>query len=357
MTPLGQIIRKKIETEGPIDVGTFMEMALGHPEYGYYRTRDPLGRAGDFTTAPEISQMYGELLGLWAADMWMQMGSPQRFSLIEAGPGRGTLMADAMRATRKLKGFHEAARIILVETSPVLTEKQRKTLISYDVQWVDSLDDPVVENGEGPIILLANEFLDALPLRQLQLYKDEWCERVIVNAEAGFAFDVSDQVYDSEVAAYGAMEGAIFEISPAREAFVRNLAGLISIRGGAALLVDYGHDRAGLGETLQAIRAHRFVSVLQDVGENDVTSHVDFSALARVAKLADMYVYGPAGQGVFLESLGVKQRAEMLMWGKPPPQQKEIIEGMRRLTHPAQMGQLFRVMALCHDVNLRPAGF
>ncbi|MBI4030514.1 MAG: SAM-dependent methyltransferase [Proteobacteria bacterium] len=357
MTPLAQIIRKKIETEGPISVGTFMELALGHPEYGYYRTRDPLGRSGDFTTAPEISQIFGELLGLWVADMWMQMGSPPRFSFVEIGPGRGTLMADAMRATRKIKGFHDAARIVLVETSPVLTEKQKKTLVSYDVLWADSIDNPAVENGEGPIILLANEFLDTLSLRQLQLYRNEWYERVVVNKEAGFAFDVSNQVYDSEIAAYGATDGAIFETSPEREAFIRNLSGLIHVRGGAALLIDYGHDRAGLGETLQAIRAHRFVSVLEDVGENDVTSHVDFSALARVAKLADMYIYGPAGQGVFLESLGIRQRAEMLMWGKPPVQQKEIVEGMRRLTHSAQMGQLFRVMALCHDVNLRPAGF
>ncbi|HEY8191572.1 MAG TPA: SAM-dependent methyltransferase [Alphaproteobacteria bacterium] len=346
MTPLEQIIRQCIAAEGPMGVGTFMALALGHPEQGYYMTRDPFGRAGDFTTAPEISQMFGELLGLWAADVWIKLSRPARFDFIECGPGRGTLMADALRATRKIEGFHAAAHITLMEISPVLKAKQQDALKEYKVQWIDGLNHPVIQSSNHSLILLANEFLDALPVEQWEFKDGEWQERVIeVNEQDGLTFTTSPRrKRESRRILTRVTEGDVFEDSPAREEFVRDVSIILKQRQGAALFVDYGHE-GGMGDTLQAVRSHKFVPVLEEIGNADLTSHVDFAALKLIAAENGVDVLGPTGQGRFLETLGLRERAAAL------GQSAELA----RLAAPENMGRLFKAMALCHDVI--PEGF
>lgn len=352
MSALKKIIRQRITADGPMGVDEFMGLALGHPEHGYYMTRDPFGRAGDFTTAPEISQMFGELLGLWTADVWMKLGHPEKFDFIECGPGRGTLMADALRATKKIDGFHAAAQIVLMEISSVLKEKQKTALKDFNVLWIDSLDQLISQPSNHPIILLANEFLDALPVQQFQFEGGEWQERCIgINSEDALSFSMSFRRKPGYIslpewipacAGMTIEEGGVIESSPVREKFVQDVAGLLKSRCGAALFIDYGHE-GGVGDTLQAVKNHKFVSVFEDIGNADLTSHVDFSALKNAAH--EVTVYGPEGQGDFLEKLGIRARAEKLN------QHKEL----DRLTAPGQMGRLFKAMALCHDVV--PEGF
>ncbi len=316
-----------IVQNGPIDVGTFMTLAIGH----YYSTRDPFGAKGDFTTAPEISQMFGEMIGAFLADAWIKMGSPSPVLLAEAGPGRGTLMADICRATKKVPGFHDAIRIHLIEMSPVLIERQRESLKDYDVVWADRLENLP---GEIPLLFVANEFLDALPIRQFQFQDGAWFERLVGFDGEKFTFGLAPAPHSLP----GGKKGDVFETAPAREGFVKELAARIRAQGGAALLVDYGHDRHGPGDTLQAVKNHQYVDVLSNIGEADLTSHVDFESLARAAE--GVAVYGPVGQGDFLKALGIELRAERL--NQPV--------ALERLT--VQMGQLFRVMALCHGENL-----
>lgn len=346
-------IRALIRDHGPMDVGTFMNIAIGH----YYATRDPFGAAGDFTTAPEISQMFGELLGAWAADTWMKLGCPSPFMLIECGPGRGTLMADALRATRKVPGFHEAMEVHLIETSPVLKKKQGELLGAYDPQWHDAL------TADKPFILIANEFLDALPIRQYQFSRGQWHERVLgLDENNDFVFGLSPSPASrrstpSPHRGEGRGEGAVFEMSPARESFVENLCDLLKQHTGAALFIDYGHDVSACGDTLQAVKSHQFVPVLSDIGEADLTSHVDFAALKRAAQGKDAAVHGPAAQGAFLERLGIRERAAALSRPATVEQRESIMAALGRLTGPSHMGRLFRVMGLCHDENISLSGF
>lgn len=317
---------------GPIDVGTFMTLAIGH----YYSTRDPFGVKGDFTTAPEISQMFGEMIGAFLADSWIKMGSPSPVLLAEAGPGRGTLMADILRATKNVPGFHAAIRIHLIEMSPVLIDRQRGALKDYDVAWTDRLENL----PEGlPLLFVANEFLDALPIRQFQFQDGAWFERLVGFDGEKFVFGLAPAPYPLP----GGRAGDVFEIAPQREGFVKGLAARIRAQGGVALLVDYGHDRHGPGDTLQAVKDHQYVDALSHIGEADLTSHVDFESLARAAE--GVAVYGPVGQGNFLKALGIELRAQRL--NQPV--------ALERLT--VQMGQLFRVVALCHDEKIQLAGF
>ncbi|MBU0800536.1 MAG: SAM-dependent methyltransferase [Alphaproteobacteria bacterium] len=353
--PLEDIIKAQIETSGPMDVGAFMNIALGHPEHGYYMNSDPFGRGGDFTTAPEISQMFGELVGAWVADLWMQMGRPARFMWLECGPGRGTLMADALRATRKLPGFHQAAQIVLMEMSPFLKDKQKETLAdfttNYKIEWVDNLNHPLIQSSDYPIICVANEFLDALPVRQFVKQGMLWHERVVGLVDGALAFGMSPPV---EPPSDGTVDG-IYEVGPARNAFVRELCLQIRTNGGAALLIDYGYERSAPGDTLQALRAHQFVPVLEDAGQADITAHVDFQAIAHAA--AGCAVHGPVTQGDFLRHLGIGVRAEMLKKQGDAEAAEAIDAAVRRLTDAEQMGTLFKVMALCAEENLKPAGF
>jgi NADH dehydrogenase [ubiquinone] 1 alpha subcomplex assembly factor 7 len=335
-----------------MDVGAFMALALGHPRHGYYITRDPFGGGGDFVTAPEISQMFGELAGAWAADMWAQMGRPGSFVLLECGPGRGTLMADALRATKKVAGFHDAARIVLLETSPALRAVQARALAGFAVDWAADIDDPAIPAGV-PVIAIANEFLDALPVRQFVKRGALWHERVVGIADDALAFGLSPPV-EPPIKTDGDAPDGIYEIAPARNEFVRALARRLRAHGGAALLVDYGYERSAPGDTLQAVRAHGYVPVLDDPGMADITAHVDFQAIAAAARGEGAIVHGPAAQGDFLRALGIGIRAEMLK-GRGDP--AAIEAAVRRLTDAAEMGTLFKVMALCAGEDTRPAGF
>lgn len=327
-------LKNMIVENGPMDVGTFMNLAIGH----YYSTRDPFGVQGDFTTAPEISQMFGEMLGVCLADAWLKMGSPNPVTLVEAGPGRGTLMADLLRAMKSVPGFLDAAQIHLMEMSPVLKEHQKKALKDYTVTWHETLD---TIPQQGPFFFVANEFLDALPMRQFQFMKGAWHERVIGSDNDGFFVGLIPTDQDLPAG----KEGAVFEVSPQRENFVSAVTERLHETGGVALLIDYGHDQGGFGDTLQAVKDHQFTDILRNVGEADLTSHVDFGAVKNAAK--GVTVYGPIGQGDFLKNMGIEIRAERL------GQQAEL----ERLTAPEQMGDLFRVIGFCGDADMPLAGF
>jgi NADH dehydrogenase [ubiquinone] 1 alpha subcomplex assembly factor 7 len=341
MSALKDEIVALIRSEGPISVARYMELALGHPKHGYYMTRDPLGAAGDFTTAPEISQMFGELIGLWLAQAWLDMGSPKRVILAEAGPGRGTLMADALRAANAVPGLRGAAEAHLVETSPTLRAAQAATLGDAAPRWHASLSDLPTD---APLLLIANEFLDALPIRQFERRGGGWHERLVGEQGGMLAFGLSP--LPEPALTREAPEGAILEVSPTALATVAQIGRRIAQQGGAALLIDYGH--AGVfGDTLQAVRSHAFADPLDAPGEADLTAHVDFAAMASAARQAGVRVEGPTEQGPFLLSLGLAQRAERLM-AAAPAKAADISAQRDRLTEmtPAGMGRLFKVLAL-----------
>ncbi len=343
-TPLAREIARMIALDGPITVERYMALCLAHPQYGYYMTRDPLGLEGDFVTAPEISQMFGELIGLWAAQVWLDRGAPAPLRLIELGPGRGTLMADALRAARVAPGFLEALSVDLVETSPVLVDKQKRVLadVPVDCHWHASLDTV----PDGPAIVIANEFFDALPLRQFVRHDGAWRERLVGIAEDGtLRFGLAPEP-NREIAVKG-REGAVVEWPMAGIAVMRDLAARLVQQGGAALVIDYGHTRSGLADTLQAIRNHGFTDVLAEPGEADVTAHVDFSQLAAAARSVGASVTQPVTQGAFLRALGIDARAAAL--ATSAPERAVEIEAARvRLTAatPETMGGLFKVLGI-----------
>ncbi|MCC6597918.1 MAG: SAM-dependent methyltransferase [Alphaproteobacteria bacterium] len=359
--PLEEILIRHIARNGPVDVGWFMNFALTHPEHGYYGHRDPLGRGGDFVTAPEISQMFGEMLGLWVADWWMRIGAPDPFILLECGPGRGTLMADALRATRHVSGFHAAAKIHLLEISPALRVKQKAALLGFSPCWHEGLE---MLPGGMPIIALANEFLDALPFRQVQKTPEGWQERVI-NHDAAHGFFFALRPCDFEISQRlspdlaQAPVGSIFEYSPAREGCILNLARRVMSQGGAALFIDYGHEGGGTGDTFQAVHVHRFCDVLEKVGEADLTSHVDFGALRKVLLAQGVPVYGPLPQGAFLKNLGIEVRAQDLLRKNGPEKADSLQKDLHRLCASSEMGTLFKVIAVSrfYETGLIPAGF
>ena len=294
----------------------------------YYATRDPLGRDGDFTTAPEISQMFGELVGAALADCWKRAGAPRDAIYAELGPGRGTLAADALRVLRAA-GFE--GEVHLVETSPVLREAQRKAV--PDATWHDGVEDLPAK----PLLLVANEFFDALPVQQLV----GGIERRVMVAAGGLAFD---------------RDGEIVEQSPAREQAMSAIATCVAHCGGVGLIVDYGHEKSAPGDTLQAVRGHRYVPVLADPGEQDLTAHVDFEALGRAASVGDVQIAPVITQGEWLNRLGIGARAAALATANPK-RVAELEKAIDRLCHEEQMGQLFKIMAI-HSADWPvPAGF
>lgn len=348
-SPLHHEIAKLIATAGPMPVWRYMQLCLTHPRYGYYIAHDPLGREGDFITAPEVSQMFGELIGLWAASVWREMGSPPALHLIELGPGRGTLMADALRALRVLPPLHQALSVHLVEINPVLRDKQRETLAGlHNVHWHTSLDDV----PRGPSIVLANEYIDVLPIHQMVKRHDGWHERTVeLDAAGKFVFGVApeptpqfDVLLPPLVRA--APVGAIFEWRPDSE--IMALATRLRETRGAALIMDYGHVRSDAGDTLQAIARHTFADPLENAGEADVTAHVDFQALARAAEDVGARVHGPVTQGEFLQRLGIEARAGSLM----AKASEDVAEGIQtakaRLIGGGRggMGAMFKVLAI-----------
>jgi len=325
-------------------VERYMALCLGHPVYGYYRTRDPLGARGDFTTAPEISQMFGELIGLWAAEVWRAMGEPSPVRLVELGPGRGTLMADALRAARVLPAFRSATVVHLVETSPALRARQEAALAPADapVSWHGDL----AEVPDGPAIVVANEFFDALPIRQFVGTERGWCERLVGLSEGGLAFGLAPE--PARDVPLPVRPGATLEWPAAGVAVMGTLAARLAAQGGAALVVDYGHARSGFGDTLQAMRDHAYADPLADPGEADLTAHVDFALLASAARRAGATVLGPVLQGDFLRALGIEARAAAIRQRATPVQGDAIDAAVARLTGSGegQMGALFKVLGL-----------
>ncbi|MFO1142859.1 MAG: SAM-dependent methyltransferase [Amaricoccus sp.] len=351
MTPLEALIRDRV-SRGPLTVEAFMALALAHPEHGYYATRDPLGAAGDFVTAPEISQMFGELVGAWAAQVWADQGRPDPFVLAELGPGRGTLMRDALRAAAGMPGFRDAARLWLVETSPALRRLQAKALAAAAPSWAPRVD----VLPDAPLIVVANEFFDALPIRQYQRADALWRERLVALDADRLAYRWGPPRPDAGLDARfpRVPDGTLVELNPTGEAVAARLGGCIAARGGAALLIDYG-ARDGTGDTLQALRRHAPADPLDAPGTADLTAHVGFGALARAARPAR--AYGPIGQGAFLEALGITARASALARGRDGPELDAIVAAHRRLTHPDEMGNLFQVLALAPDGAPTPPGF
>ena len=358
MTTLKKRLRQRIEAAGPLSIAEFMEAALGDPVSGYYATRDPFGAEGDFTTAPEISQVFGELIGAWCGDVWDRMGRPERFILAELGPGRGTLMADLLRALRGLPEFGRAASIHLVETSPHLRGLQAQALAGYAPVWHERIDDL----PDGPLIAIGNEFLDALPIRQFVRMGAVWLERRVgVSPEGdgpegdGLAFTLTE---GQPMQPRSAPSGAVFEECAAAADIASALGRRVARSGGAVLFIDYGYYPHGFGDTLQAVRRHRPTGVLDEPGEADLTAHVDFSAIAEAARAGGARVWGPAGQGEFLSRLGLGLRLEALLRRAASPSQKEdIASGCRRLIDPAEMGTLFKVLAIAGPALPEPAGF
>lgn len=350
MSDLFPLLKAEIEAQGPITIARYMELALGHPEHGYYMKQDPFGEGGDFITSPEITQMFGEILGLWACVVWQGLGSPDPVNLVELGPGRGTLMADALRATHMVEEFDDAARVWLVETSPTLRAIQKKTLVPSMMMpaWRDTFD----EVGDGPLIVLGNEFFDALPIRQYVRADDGWRERLVgLNDEGdGLEYVLSEDKAETSAIPEDLRDatppGGIFEDQSASRAVMAAVAKRVVAHGGAALFIDYGHEAHAIGETLQAVKSHDYADVLKKPGEQDITAHVDFEQLAEAARAAGADVLGPVPQGAFLERLGLRQRADMLMMNATPEQVEEIDSAYQRLTDAEQMGTLFKVMAV-----------
>jgi len=353
MTPLAKILIDRIIATGPISLADYMTECLLHPKHGYYSTRDPFGTDGDFTTAPEISQMFGELLGLCMAQTWLEQGSPSSFILVELGPGRGTLMADVLRATQGVVGFHAAAQIMLVEASSKLQQVQRERLADYDVTWIGT----VGELPDGPLYLLANEFFDALPIHQYIMEKDGWRERLVGVADGELAFGASG-VADLPTLNHRRKDcrnNDLVEVSGAATAIAAEIAARIAAHGGVAIIIDYG-DWRSLGDTLQALRNHEFDSPLAHPGEADITAHVDFEALA-VAAVSHTPVSKMLPQGDLLQRLGILQRAEALAKGLSGETLETHLTALKRLTEPTEMGTLFKAIAFYPNGATPPPGF
>ncbi|TBX29254.1 class I SAM-dependent methyltransferase [Nioella sediminis] len=351
MSALLDSLLTRIARTGPMTLAEFMTESLLHPAHGYYTTRDPLGASGDFTTAPEISQMFGELLGLWLAQVWMDQGAPAPFLLAELGPGRGTLMADVLRATRAVPGFHDAARLHLVEVSPALRARQAEALTGHEVSFHDHL----ASLPDGPIFLLANEFFDALPIRQFQRGKTGWHERMIGAEDGrliwGLGPDTALEMLEDRLTE--TTRGQIVEVNTPALPLAEDIGRRITDYGGAALIVDYG-EAMSHGDTFQALKAHKPVDPLTCPGEADLTAHVAFAPLAKAA--APARASAPTPQGVFLERLGITARAQALASRLSGPALDSHIAAHRRLTHGQEMGTLFKVMSLTPPDAALPPG-
>jgi SAM-dependent MidA family methyltransferase len=351
--PLEAVIRRRIAVSGPMPVAQYMTLCLTDPQHGYYATRDPFGAQGDFVTAPEVSQMFGELIGLWAAATWKLMGSPENVRLVELGPGRGTMLADALRAVQIVPDFRKALVLHLVEISPVLRARQQLALDATGVPmyWHAALE----EVPDGPVIILANEFIDALPVHQAVMCVDGWHERMVKLADnGGLQFSHSrdpiplfEQMLPPRLR--NAPIGAIFEWRADRIAL--EIGRRVVRSPGAALVIDYGHVQSAAGDTFQAVAKQARANPLQSPGMIDLTAHVDFQALANAAESLGARVHGPIEQGQFLRRLGIESRADGLRKASSPGQVGDIDSALKRLTSEAAtgMGRLFKAIAFSNS--------
>jgi NADH dehydrogenase [ubiquinone] 1 alpha subcomplex assembly factor 7 len=351
---LGELVDMQIRAGGPISVATYMSLALTHPRHGYYSEGDPLGAAGDFVTAPEISQMFGELIGFWLVNLWQQMGEPKSFTLLELGPGRGTLMADVLRVAARAEGFMNALHLQLFETNPRLRAEQEKRLSTYAPYWADTID----AVADDPLLVVANEFFDALPIRQFVRAEDGWHERQIGLRNGKRAFGLSPTPIADDAmpqAVRNAEPGSVYEAGFAAQQVMTSLASRIASHGGALLAIDYGYGRTQTGETLQAMHRHAYADPLENPGDADISAHVDFGALTETARAAGLAVPPLATQGEFLERLGIAERAAALARANPDAM-PTIEAALKRLIGPDQMGSLFKAFCALSP-GLKPIGF
>lgn len=357
-TPLEDRLIALIRSRGPISIADYMADALFHPHDGYYTAQAPIGAAGDFTTSPEISQVFGELIGLWLVQSWTDMGSPTAFNLVELGPGRGVLMQDVLRAAKVRAEFLDAARVWLIETSGRLRHEQQRRLREDGItpEWADHFS----EVPSAPTLIIANEFFDCLPIRQFVRTRAGWRERLVGADASGLCFALADT--PPQAAAWlpdddAALPGEILEVCEAAHALVEEIAGKLVMNGGRALIIDYGHVNAGLGDTLQAVRRHAPWPALKAPGAADITAHVNFEHLSRAAFAAGAAAYGPVSQGAFLERLGLPLRLERLSAGKSAAKAADLFAGAHRISSPAAMGELFKVFCVSSPNLSEPAGF
>lgn len=339
-----------------MSVADFMEVTQGHPELGYYQTQDPFGTAGDFITAPDVSQVFGELIGLWLATAWLEAGEPSPFCLVELGPGRGQLMADLVRATAKVPGFLEKAEIHLVESSQRLRDLQRQALPAFEIAWHDSIE----TLPKGPLFLIANEFLDALPSHQLVRIEGGWVERLItVMPDDSLGFTTGDASGELIGMIEGDGEiGQIAEVSPARDALAFSLGERLSEDIGFALLIDYGAwVERPTGDTFQAVRAHKPVPPLSLPGLADLTTQVDFRSLGEAGRAGGADMFGPVPQGPFLRTLGIEPRIAALLQRADERQRHTLRSALFRLTDASAMGELFKALVLASPRGPLPPGF
>jgi len=351
-------IARRIRREGPLSIAAFMAIALHDPEAGYYARHDPLGAAGDFITAPEISQIFGELIGAWCADLWRHIGRPASVILVELGPGSGALLGDFLRAATALPEFRRALDLYLVETSPVLSARQQRRLGSLAAHFIASID----SLPQGPLLLVANEFLDALPIRQLVRGRVEWAERLVtLDPENRLVFAVGPEDPALSLLVPPALREhpseTIVEICPAAAALAAALGERLTRQPGAALFVDYGYFPSAPGPTLAALRHHATAALLDDPGTADLSAHVDFATFAAAARTAGAAVHGPVAQGRFLAALGAEARLAALSARASAVQRTALESGLERLLDPAQMGNLFKALALTSPGLPAPAGF
>ncbi len=344
---LADQLRRRIAASGPISVAEYMREANA----AYYAAGDPFGAGGDFVTAPEISQMFGEMVGLWLADLWNRASRPESVHYVELGPGRGTLAHDALRSA---KGFGLSPSVQLVETSAALRSAQRERLPL--AEWHDSIESLP---RDGPLLIVANEFFDALPVRQMIATEDGWRERMVaLDGDDGFAAETGTRAVDALVpdAVRGAPVGSIYEHCPDAATILFDLLRRIAAQGGALLAIDYGYDRSGIGETLQAVKDHARAEPFADPGAVDLTAHVNFQELANIGRVAEMGVHGPVGQGRWLAMLGIVTRARTLA-SAAPDQRSAIAAALKRLTAPDEMGELFKLLGFTAPGWPTPEGF
>ena len=348
-----------IEAQGPMSVAQFMTIALLDPRDGYYPNRDAIGAAGDFITAPEVSQMFGEMIGLWLVQAWADQGCPKNPRLVELGPGRGTLMADILRTAAVAPEFIADLDVVMIEASPAMQAQQADKLrgLGADLSWQTQFDDHL---GDRPLFLVANEFFDALPVRQYVKTERGWCERMVtaLDGELTFALAPVPQPKSSVPPdREAAPDGGVYEASPASTALAEEIARIITAKGGAALVLDYGYgEAAGFSETLQAVSGHKFAEALAEPGQDDISAHVDFAALAQAGKRGGAAVFGPTTQGMFLDNIGITERAEQLMKSNPNSA-RDLLTATERLIGNDQMGQLFKVLAFAPPAISDMAGF
>ena len=338
MTPLEKLIREMITAEGPMRLDRYMGLCLGHPIHGYYMARDAFGEEGDFITAPEISQVFGELIGIWCAAAWQAMGAPASFNLVELGPGRGTLIRDILRSAKVMTGFIAAAKLHLVEMSPRLREMQKQGL--SNAAWHDAL----ASVPNGPMVLVANEFFDAIPIRQFERRDGRLFERCVGFDGESLIIGLTEA---ESVVGQGAPgnDGDVIEFSPARENIAREIGMRLAQHSGAALIIDYGHFLSAPGDTLQAVRKHQHVPITMAPGECDLTSHVDFEATAKTIGRGGAAVWPGITQRAFLLAMGLEARTAALEARADTRMADMLQRAMARLIDTSQMGNLFRVLA------------